>query len=59
MDLPITATWCNYSGSGTHPSSIREAKRIRGIHFIKRERGDHGCISIANTCRFVNCIKGY
>ena len=34
MDLPITATWCNYSGSGMHPSSIREAKRVRGIYFI-------------------------
>ena len=34
MNLPMTATWHNCSGSGTHPSSIRKAKRESGIYFI-------------------------
>ena len=36
MDLPMTATWSNCSGSGTHPSSVRKAERDRGISGLEQ-----------------------
>ena len=59
MDLLMTATWHSCLGCGKHLSSSYNGGKEEQRYIFYIEGNDYGCISIANSCRFVNHIKGY